>query len=62
MAKKKTLKITLIKSPISTQPRHRGTVRALGLRRIRHSVIREDSPQLQGMIRAIAFLLHVEEV
>ena len=62
MAKKKKLKITLTKSTISTQQRHRGTVRALGLRRIRHSVVREDSPQLRGMIRAIAFLLHVEEV
>ena len=60
MAKK--LKITWIKSTISTKKAHRATIRALGLRRIRHSVVKDDSPQLRGMIRAVDFLLKVEEV
>ena len=60
MAKK--LKITWTKSTISTRKEHRGTVRALGLRRLNHSVIKEDSPQLRGMIRAVDFLISVEEV
>jgi large subunit ribosomal protein L30 len=55
------LRITQVRSAIGTQPRHRGTLRALGLRRIGHSVVHEDSPVLQGMLRRVARLVTVQE-
>jgi large subunit ribosomal protein L30 len=54
------LRITQVRSKIGTQERHRGTLRALGLRRIGHTVEHEDSPQLQGMLRLVARLVRVE--
>jgi large subunit ribosomal protein L30 len=56
------LRITQIRGTIRTKPVHRGTMRALGLRRIRSSVVREDSPVLQGMLRRVASMVRVEEV
>ena len=56
------LRITQVRSRIGTQARHRGTLRALGLRRIGQTVEHEDSPQLQGMIRLVARLVRVEPV
>ena len=55
------LVITQVRSKIGTQERHRGTLRALGLRKIGQTVEHEDSPQLQGMLRMVARLVHVEE-
>ena len=46
---------------IGTQQRHRGTLRALGLRKIGQTVEHEDSPQLQGMLRRVAWLVRVKE-
>jgi large subunit ribosomal protein L30 len=40
---------------------HRDTVRGLGLRRIRHSVELDDTPQIRGMINKIAYMLRVED-
>ena len=51
------LKVTQVRSSIGTKPKHRGTLRALGLGRIRQSVVREDSPALQGMLRRVASLV-----
>ena len=48
------LVITQVRSKIGTQERHRGTLRALGLRRIGHTVEHEDSPELEGMLRMVA--------
>ena len=59
MAKK--LKITLVKSPIGYSKRQKGTVRALGLRRMNHSVEQEDTPVIRGMIAKISHLVKVEE-
>ncbi|HEV8516516.1 MAG TPA: 50S ribosomal protein L30 [Candidatus Limnocylindrales bacterium] len=56
------LRVTLRKSPISTTAKARGTVRALGLRRIGHSVDVPDTPVTRGMARAIGFLVEVEEL
>jgi len=56
------LKITMVKSLICTKAHHRGTIKALGLKRLNHSVVKKDSPQVRGMIRAVDFLLRVEEV
>ena len=56
------LRVTLRKSPISYTARARGTVRALGLRRIGQTVEVADNPMMRGMARAISFLVQVEEV
>lgn len=56
------LKVTQVKSTIGTKPRHRETLRTLGLRRIRHSVVREDSKQLRGLVRSVRHMVTVEEV
>ncbi len=56
------LKVTLVKSIIGLSPKQEGTVRALGLRRIRHQVEHEDSPTVRGMIKAVVFAVKVEEV
>ena len=55
------LVITQVRSKIGTQERHRGTLRALGLRRIGQTVEHEDSPQLQGMLRMVSRLVDVKE-
>lgn len=63
MAKKKKnmLRITLVKSPIGYNMRQKNTVKALGLRRINHTVEREDSPVIRGMISKVSHLVQVEE-
>jgi large subunit ribosomal protein L30 len=60
--KAKKLKITQVRSESGRQARHRRTLRALGLRHHQHSVVHDDSPALQGMIRQVGFLLDVQEV
>ena len=55
------LAVTQVRSTIGTQQRHRGTLRALGLRRIGQTVEHDDSPQLQGMLRRVAWLVRVEK-
>jgi large subunit ribosomal protein L30 len=57
-----TLRITQVRGTIRTRPEHRGTMRALGLRRINQTVEHTDSPVLQGMLRKVANLVKVEEV
>ena len=54
------LQITQVRSGIGTQQRHRGTLRALGLRRIGQTVEHEDGPVLQGMLRMVSRLVRVE--
>ncbi len=63
MAKKskKTLRITLVKSPIGYSKRQKGTVRALGLRRMHQTVVQEDNPVIRGMIARVTHLVKVEE-
>ena len=56
------LKITLVRGLVGCTQRQRETVRTLGLRDIRQSVVRQDSPQVRGAVRAVAHLLKVEEV
>jgi large subunit ribosomal protein L30 len=56
------LKIMLIKSPIGSIPNHRANLRGLGLSRIRQSVLRENTPNIRGMIAKVIHLLQVEEV
>ena len=56
-----SVRVTQIKSSIGTQPRHRGTLRALGLGRIGQTAVHEETPQLRGMLRRVAWLVRVEE-
>ena len=56
------LRVTLRKSPISYTAQARGTVRALGLHRIGQTVEIADDPAMRGQVRAVRFLVEVEEV
>ncbi|TSE02135.1 50S ribosomal protein L30 [Skermania sp. ID1734] len=56
------LKVTQIKSTIGTKQNQRDSLRTLGLRGIRKSVIREDNEQNRGLINAVRHLVTVEEV
>ncbi len=55
------VRITQVKSKIGQSERHRGTLRALGLRKIGGSVEHEESPVLAGMLRKVRHLVKVEE-
>lgn len=59
--KKKQIKVTLIRSPIGFQPKHRECVRGLGLKRMNHTVVLEDTPSIRGMVNKINYMLRVEE-
>jgi large subunit ribosomal protein L30 len=56
-----TLKITLVKSTIGQKPKIRATVESLGLRKIRQSVDRPDTPDVRGMVNRARHLLDIEE-
>ena len=56
------LLVTLKKSTVGVNPSARGTVRALGLRRIGQTVELPDDPAVRGQIRAVSFLVDFEEV
>jgi len=58
---KKKLVITLVKSPIGYDKRQKGTVKALGLRKINQSVTQDDTPVIRGMIAKISHMVRVEE-
>ena len=60
MSEKKTIKVTLVKSPIGTHADHRATVLGLGLKKIRQTRELEDTPAVRGMINKIAYLVRVE--
>ena len=62
MAKKKQIKVTLVRSQIGFQPRHRECVRGLGLKRVNHQVVLEDTPSVRGMVNKINYMVRVEEV
>ena len=53
------LEITQIRSGIGTPPDHRGTLRALGLKRMHQTVVQRDDAVTRGMIRKVSYLLEV---
>jgi len=63
VAKKKTrkLKITQVRSGVGRQGLHRRTLRALGLKHHQDSVVQDDTPAIQGMLRQVGYLLDVQE-
>ena len=60
MADKK-LRVTLVKSPIGYTKRQKGTVKALGLKKINQTVTQEDTVVIRGMINKVSHLVKVEE-
>ena len=56
------LKITQVRSTIGARWKARETLRTLGLRKIRQSVVREDNPQTRGLLAVVNHLVVVEEV
>ena len=58
----KRVKVTLVKSVNGRLANHRACVRGLGLRRMHHSAVVEDTPCTRGMIDKVAYLLKVEEL
>ena len=65
MAKKKKtekiVRITLVKSGIGHSPRHKATIRALGLRKMHQTVEHVDSLSLRGMLSKVNHLVRIEE-
>jgi large subunit ribosomal protein L30 len=57
----KTLKVTQTKSSIGRLPKHRATLKGLGLRRINHTVELEDTPSVRGMINKVYYMVKVED-
>lgn len=60
-AKTKTLKVTLVRSPIGFNRTQAATVRGLGLRKLRHTVELADTPETRGMIHKVRHLVEVVE-
>ena len=56
-----TIAITLVRSPIGTPRSHRIILRGLGLRRLRHTVIRPNTPQVKGLVHKLSYLLEVRD-
>ncbi|MDI6769162.1 MAG: 50S ribosomal protein L30 [Anaerolineales bacterium] len=57
----KTIKVTLVRSPIGYPKPQKATVRALGLRRMNQMVEHVDSPALRGMLTKVIHLIRIEE-
>jgi len=58
----KRLKITQVKSGIGRLKSQKATIRALGIRKMNHSVEHDDNPTIRGMIGAVKHLVVVEEI
>jgi large subunit ribosomal protein L30 len=57
----KSLRVTLVKSPIGYTVDQKATVRALGLRHMNQTVEHKDSPAIRGMLNKIIHLIKIEE-
>ena len=55
------LKVTQVKSSIGTKPKHRGTLRALGLGRIGKTNVLPDRPEIRGMLARVPHLVEVKD-
>ena len=56
------LKVTQIRSKVGNKPEQRDTLRSLGLKRINDVVVKEDRPEIRGMVNTVRHLVSVEEV
>ena len=57
----KKLKITQVKSLIGSQPKHKRTMKAIGFHRTYETLIKNDTPQLRGMLQQVRHLVRVED-
>ena len=57
-----SLKVTQVKSGVGGRQNQRDTLRTLGLKRIGDTSVREDRPEVRGMINTVTHLVTVEEV
>jgi large subunit ribosomal protein L30 len=57
-----TLRVTQVRSAIGTKPKHRATLRALGLRGIGKVNVLPDRPEIRGMVARVVHLITVEEI
>ncbi len=62
MSKIKKIKITQIKSSIGYRIKARKTLESLGLKKINHFVLHNDTPAIRGMIKTVDYMLKVEDV
>lgn len=60
MSEKKTVKVTLVKSPIGTKADHRATLLGLGLKKLNQTRELEDTSAVRGMINKVAYLVRAE--
>jgi large subunit ribosomal protein L30 len=56
------IKVTQVRSAVDRGARQRGTIRALGFRRVGQTVVHEDRPEIRGMVRAVRHLVEIEEI
>ena len=56
------LRVTQTRSSIGCKQNQRDTLRSLGLKRIGHAVVKEDRPEVRGMVQTVRHLVTVEEV
>jgi large subunit ribosomal protein L30 len=56
------LKVTQVRSGIGGRSNQRDTLRSLGLKRLHDVVVKEDRPEIRGMVSTVAHLVTVEEV
>ena len=61
MASAKKIRVSQTKSSNGRLQSHKDTLRGLGLRRIRHSVELNDTPEIRGMINKVAYMVEVED-
>lgn len=61
MSKKNPIKVTLVRSLSKCLESHKACIRGLGLRKMNHTVIVNDTPENRGMINKVSYLLKVEE-
>ena len=62
MPKETQVRVTLVRSTIGSKPKHRGTVRALGLGKIGSTNVLPDRPEIRGMLARVPHLVRVEEM
>ena len=56
------LKITLVKSPIGKPQKQRKVIKGMGLGKLNRSVVRQDTPEIRGMINSVSHLVKAEEM
>lgn len=54
-----SIQIKQVRSAIGSIPKQRATLKALGLRRINHVVVKQDTPQVRGMIEKVSHLVEI---